>query len=329
MSIFNDEIVVINLEGPIVDRIEDRKKSTLYNLIRITDAFPQAKKVIVSLANNHMYDYPEKLLSTKEALEERGIGTFGFVNDRSVIPYEFVDDRGEKFAFFGHCWRLYTKTNPNRINSIRITDCKYPEFEKMVSDYIVKHPQTHAYCFMHWNYDLEELPFPLYRVLSRRLIDSGVEGVIGSHSHVPQGIEIYKQRVIAYCLGNFYLPSGLYFDGTLTYPDACKKTYGICIHGKEIKCIWFDSDINQKGDVIRYRKSEGVNGKDIAEYSKFSGLSNKQYISYFKNNRVKKTLVPIFGKYQNQNITDLQELFAICRVKGIKTIQKVYKGDRA
>ena len=36
----------------------------------------------------------------------------------------------------------------------------------------------------------------------RRLIDAGVDVVIGSHPHVVQGIEVYKDCLIAYSLGN-------------------------------------------------------------------------------------------------------------------------------
>ena len=36
----------------------------------------------------------------------------------------------------------------------------------------------------------------------RRLIDYGIDIVLGSHPHVVQGIEVYRNGLIAYSLGN-------------------------------------------------------------------------------------------------------------------------------
>ena len=39
--------------------------------------------------------------------------------------------------------------------------------------------------------------------ISHELIDDGVDVVIGSHPHVPQGVEMYNGKPIFYSLGNF------------------------------------------------------------------------------------------------------------------------------
>ena len=78
---------------------------------------------------------------------------------------------------------------------------------------------------MHWNYDMETMPFPMHVCLSRNLIDAGASGVIGSHSHVPHAVEVYKGKPIAYRLGNFYLPSGIYFDGNVPHMLTSKTLF--------------------------------------------------------------------------------------------------------
>ena len=329
MQVFDNEVVVVNFEGVIVDDLSERKASSLYNISKIKDAFPQAEKVIVSLANNHMYDYPQKIIETKDYLEQNEIGTFGLIEDNKIKPYEYTDSNGNKTAFFGHCWRLYTKTNTNNENNVRVVDNKYSDFIQTVSEYIDKNPDVKVYCFIHWNYDLEVLPFPLLRKVSKELIDSGVESVIGSHSHVPQGIEIYKNKVIAYCLGNFYLPSGIFFNGTLNYPKESQKTYGIKFDGKNAFCVWFDTDISPVNEVICFNKTEAINGEIISEFSNCFNMTDKEYLEAFKNNRVNKLLVPVFGKYNSKAVTDFQESFAITRVKTIKAIHKLLKRDNA
>ncbi len=39
------------------------------------------------------------------------------------------------------------------------------------------------------------------------MIDAGADGVIGSHPHVLQGFEYYKDKPISYSLGNFLFPN--------------------------------------------------------------------------------------------------------------------------
>ena len=38
------------------------------------------------------------------------------------------------------------------------------------------------------------------------MIDCGADLIIGSHGHVPKPIEIYKGKLIIYCLGNLIFP---------------------------------------------------------------------------------------------------------------------------
>lgn len=151
-----------------------------------------------------MYDYPSRILETKRILENKNMGCFGLMDKEKITPYEYTSEKGESYAFFGHCWRLYTETNKNEENKVRVVDVKYDKFVKAVEAYTKSHRHVSTFCFMHWNYDLENLPFPMHRKISKELIDKGVTAVIGSHSHVPQGFEIYKEKLIAYCSGNFF-----------------------------------------------------------------------------------------------------------------------------
>ena len=52
---------------------------------------------------------------------------------------------------------------------------------------------------------LEYIPFPPTYVTAafRSMVEAGADCVIGHHPHVPQGIEWYQGRPIAYSLGNF------------------------------------------------------------------------------------------------------------------------------
>jgi hypothetical protein len=69
---------------------------------------------------------------------------------------------------------------------------------------------------------LEYIPYPPPYVAAafRALIDAGADCVIGHHPHVPQGIEWYRDRPIAYSLGNF-----VFYQNT----DLYYRKIGFCI----------------------------------------------------------------------------------------------------
>ena len=251
---FENEVIVLNLEATIAPDDQVFSEETLFNSKHVLDSFLQkGRKVIVSLANNHMYDYPERILPTIDYLHSKGVGTFGICeNDGSYVPYVY-EESDVKHAFFGHCWRLYTETNKNKVNDVRVVDYPYDEFIETVTNYMRMNPDTRVYCFMHWNYDLEKLPFPLHLNVARRLIDNGATAVIGSHSHRPQAAEIYKGKPIVYGLGNFYLPSNLFFAGKLSYPEVSKDTYALVLNNEMATIQWFRTDAPPHSRISNFR----------------------------------------------------------------------------
>lgn len=217
---------------------------------------------------------------------------------------------------------MYTHTNNNNENHIRVNDSFYDDFVRDVKNYINKHPGTKVYCFMHWNYDGEKLVMPMHIKIAHDLIDAGVEAVVGSHSHRPQGAELYKGKPIVYGLGNFYLPSGVYFEGKLTYPDFSKETYALRINGDISELIWFDTD---KGNTpIKQSCIESLNGLRVSDLSPFVKMDERSYVSFFKKRRSKSFFVPVFDNYIGYKYK-LKETMAILRVRIIKTILKIIK----
>ena len=323
MNAFIDEIVVLNLEATIAFEGDTVGGETLYNHPKVLDGIKNcAKKVIVSLANNHMYDYPKRILPTKKYLEEQGIGVFGLQEPNgSILPYEYRDERNTKLAFFGHCWSLYTATNSNKENDVKIVDIDYDKFKDIVKQYVNKHKDTLVYCFMHWNYDLEIYPFPMHIKFSREMIDCGVAGVIGSHSHVFQGVEICKGKPIAYGLGNFYLPSGVFFDGRLEYPEISKDAIGVRLQGDKKELLWFKTDCEE---VVKLEEITGFDDVKIQSHSQFTQMSSAKYKAFFRKNRVKKVLVPVFDEYKGLGYL-IKIKYAILRIKFIKLLLRVLK----
>lgn len=320
MDLFKNQIVVANLEGCIIDDPQIRKTNSLYNVSGMKDAFIHSEKVIFSLANNHMYDYPDDIIKTKQFLEDNGIGTFGlFEDDGSIKPYEYTDRSGSTYAFFGHCWSVYTKTNPNDKNEIRVVDCSYNEFYRTVSDYVKQNRNKKVICFMHWNYDMELLPFPMHVELAHDLIDAGVFAVIGNHCHRVQGAEVYRERLIAYCCGNFYIPSSEYFGGVYVCPEVSKDS-AVFSAGKTLDISWFRTD--EGNQTVAYKSTNEISeDKKLKRLLSFDHYGKDEYYHYFKKNREKKVFVPIFKSYKSCRYR-IEEKFACIRIKVVRLIKR-------
>lgn len=59
---------------------------------------------------------------------------------------------------------------------------------------------------LHWGTQEVFLPKPKDVHLAHTLIELGVDIIVGHHAHVPQYIEEYRSKPIAYGLGNFAVP---------------------------------------------------------------------------------------------------------------------------
>ncbi len=57
--------------------------------------------------------------------------------------------------------------------------------------------------YVHWGTEYKTTHTAFQQKLARELIDGGVDVVIGHHPHVVEDIQVYKQKLIFYSLGNF------------------------------------------------------------------------------------------------------------------------------
>ena len=66
--------------------------------------------------------------------------------------------------------------------------------------------------FAHAGLEHYDVPLVEWRERYKRLCDLGVEAVIATHPHVPQGYEKYNNKYIFYSLGNFNFPKSHTID---------------------------------------------------------------------------------------------------------------------
>ena len=161
------------------------------------------------LNNNHSFDLFEKGLNeTIKNLTQSNIKSFG-LNYDGISQFETVVQNGITLGLFAVNWvqpqfnaHLFKTLNEIDVGALRQN-----------LDFLI--------CFLHWGDDHNIFINGEQQGTARRLIDQGVDLIIGSHPHVPQGWEIYKGKYIFYSLGNFiftpkesydYLPYHIRYD---------------------------------------------------------------------------------------------------------------------
>ncbi len=164
---------------------------------------------IVTLANNHVYDYGSvAFYDTLETLQSAGIDFVGAgANLEEAMTPVYYEINGVTIAFVNATRAEKYVLTPAATDSsggvLRCYDTTL--FEQVIStaaenaDYVV--------CCVHWgteySYDLEDVQIETARLY----IDAGADVIIGTHSHCLQGIGYYNGKPIFYSLGNFWFNS--------------------------------------------------------------------------------------------------------------------------
>ena len=180
-----------NLESPLchgLKYIHDKKFtfSAQEDSIKLLKDFH-----ILSIANNHIIDCnKEGIQKTKDTLKKNNIQHIGFSKEPLII-----NKNNQKIGFLAYCKPnkfFNIIQSPNIINQNITTEIKQA---KSKCDILV--------VFLHWGKEYEKEPSKKQIDLAHNIIDNGADIIIGNHAHVPQKIETYKGKIIAYCLGNF------------------------------------------------------------------------------------------------------------------------------
>ena len=298
-----NQSVLFNLEGLITDIFSPKiEKPVLFNHSTTVGIFEQFDNKIAALANNHTLDLPEFLKSTKEVLLSHNYKSVGAGN-RSDEDFEYVliKEAGFNVYIQNSCWDflLYNQNISNSSQTVHtIDEIKTIEWVKEIK---AKDKLAKIVLYFHWSFDLETLPFPAHRRFAKALIDAGASAVIGGHSHCIQGGELYKDGFIAYGLGNFFLPNNIYANGKLAFPKMSDKGWVIewDIKNNFVTNHWFEYSSTDSKHTLNYLgKDDFKNSKTLQDYSTFGNMSDGEYDVYFKNNRRKKLLIPVFYKFE-------------------------------
>lgn len=172
---------------------------------------------LVSLANNHVYDYgAEAMLDTADLLDEADILYMGGGRniDEAKRPV-FFDVNGIKVGFVGASNAEKMRYTPQAEDDfpgvlLAYDTAEFNEVIKQASqecDYLI--------AYIHWGDEDTNDYNDLQQKLGREFLESGADIVVGGHPHVLQGMEYVDGKPIVYSLGDFWFNDETKYTGLL------------------------------------------------------------------------------------------------------------------
>ncbi len=205
-----------NLEGVLLEDGEPAKICTdlkrcyvFKSPVSFARLLKEAGFTMLSLANNHARDFGEQgRLSTMNALEQQGILHSGIVDDFAILTLQ-----NRKFVMIAFA--------PFRgANDMLDIPLASEVVEQLAKEYDVVMVSMHGGAE---GEDKTRVPFETEYYFeedrgdvvkfAHAMIDSGADILLGHGPHVPRAIELYKNRLIAYSLGNFATYYGINVQG--------------------------------------------------------------------------------------------------------------------
>lgn len=203
------DITFGNLEGPMLEGGKTTKcppNSTRCFAFRQPTRYGKLLKDagfdVMSLANNHAGDFGDYgRESTRKTLDALGIKHAG--SDKEQFSTTYIESKGKTIAFVGFA---HNNLVPN-VNDVATARQLVTEAKKKADIVVVSfHGGSEGTDAQHVPNRTEYLGseargnLPLF---THTVIDAGADLVLGHGPHVLRGMEIYKDRLIAYSMGNF------------------------------------------------------------------------------------------------------------------------------
>ena len=203
-SILQEALLFVNLETTILTKEGQISKAPL--VFAEPDVIERALQALnvrqVSLANNHIFDSGAPgFRSIRRLLDKLGMGYFGAGDNIRDASRPVICERdGIRLAWLGFAAsdtglsHAANEVNPG-VNVL--------EGDKALSQIkTVKGQVDHVIVSLHWGVEYCHVPSPSQVRLARSFVDAGARVIIGHHAHVIQGVETYRNGLIAYNLGN-------------------------------------------------------------------------------------------------------------------------------
>jgi gamma-polyglutamate biosynthesis protein CapA len=193
--VFNGrDLISANLEGAVTDGGQHYKPDNAYDFAFAPKLIDKLKKYnfnFFNIANNHLADQGENgIIETRKNLNNSGF-SFSGCKDGAVneCSYKVYKVKNYNVGFVGFSLVYNVKKFDIKKASAIVSDMASS------TDLVIVN--------IHWGIEYEHQFNKTQQEIAHKLIDAGVDMIIGHHPHVVQGFELYKNKPIFYSLGNF------------------------------------------------------------------------------------------------------------------------------
>jgi len=201
------DVIIGNLETPVIEALPEA--SPIDTPYRFAGSRQMVRDwlgdfTVLSLANNHFFDLGEAgQRRSPEILAEEGIVPIGAARlDEPLHRVETHTAKGWRIGLIAITTLLNVPDPPGGpripfVELAEVPDTLLPIVERARADHDL------VIVVVHWGDEYYASPSRLQQRVAHRLLDGGVDMVIGHHPHVLQAIERYGEGLVAYSLGNF------------------------------------------------------------------------------------------------------------------------------
>ncbi|MBD5208433.1 MAG: CapA family protein [Bacteroidales bacterium] len=233
MAILSDsDLRIATLECAIGDNLtfDPEKMSGRGNIIYSpTDSADLICKMnlnVVSLANNHIFDLGlEGFESTLAFLRKNNILFTGAGRNISEATKPVIIEKGDvKIAIIAACSYDYSQVAYVPIaseNGYGVASLDEKRICSQISD--LKRECDYVVVLPHWGIEYSYYPLKESVKMAKKMINSGADLIVGSHTHLRQPTVAYKDKSIFFSLGNGLFPD--FFVNAprpIWYPDKTK-----------------------------------------------------------------------------------------------------------
>ncbi len=198
--------VVVNVEGPIAENVENNEKSGVRQLLHTMN--PKAIKVlnnmqadIWNICNNHIMDAGEfGMQSTLEYAKANNAKTMGAGMNIEEARNPIILNEAGGIGLFGVGYqRACRAAGENKAGCYSWSDLD------AIQNTINKIKENCRWCVVvaHAGEEFTPLPSPYTRERYHKYLEMGADIVVAHHPHVPMNYETVGDKIIFYSLGNF------------------------------------------------------------------------------------------------------------------------------
>jgi hypothetical protein len=260
------DIGFCNLEAPVAPKTGKKTVPFMFNAPPgFLAALTSIGINVVSVANNHVFDQSTK--GFLESIEQLSSSPLTFIGAGKTCAEaaspKMIEVHGIKLAFLGA-----TQVYNNRPSKSPDKPCVLELKEDLVLPAVAAARALGAEMVIlsaHWGEEYQIAPRKQEIDLAHRLLDGGVDVILGHHPHVLQPVEVYlakdgRNTLVSYSLGNFIANQSRFYvyglhpdkagyprDGVILRFKVARKDYGngqirVELTDLSVQPLWLDNN---------------------------------------------------------------------------------------